>query len=92
VPAVTLGVSTNFILANCLASRSLGNVSVALMSARLLRGRSNETYQVAWDFIAIETPRAGRGACAAMRVSPCSPAASKGREKPNCEGEQHESP
>jgi hypothetical protein len=27
-----------------------------------------------------------------MRVSPCSPAASKGREKPNCEGEQHESP
>jgi hypothetical protein len=30
VPALTFSVSTNFALANCLASRSLGNVSVAL--------------------------------------------------------------
>jgi hypothetical protein len=64
VPAVTLGVSTNFALANCLASRSLRNVSVALMSVRLPRGRSKETYHVPWDLLAME-PSRGSGAALA---------------------------
>jgi hypothetical protein len=42
---MTFGVSTNFAIANFLASRSFGNVSVALASVRFPRGSSNETYQ-----------------------------------------------
>jgi hypothetical protein len=53
VPALTFSVSTNFTLANCLASRSLGNVSVALALFRFPRGRSNETYHVPWDLFAM---------------------------------------
>jgi hypothetical protein len=43
VPALTFGVSTNLALANFLASRSFGNVSVTLARARGFLG-SNETY------------------------------------------------
>jgi hypothetical protein len=46
VPALTFGVSANFFYANFLASRSFGNVSVALTCARFARGSSNETYHV----------------------------------------------
>jgi hypothetical protein len=61
VPAVTFGVSTNFALANILASRSFVNVSVALfVCARLPRGSSNETYHVPWDLLAM---RPSRGLC-----------------------------
>jgi hypothetical protein len=60
VPAVTFGVSTNFALANFLASRSFGNVSVALASPRFPRGGSNETYHVPWDLLAM---RPSRGLC-----------------------------
>jgi hypothetical protein len=45
VPALTFGVSTNFALANFLASRSFGNVLVALTRFRFPRGSTkNETY------------------------------------------------
>jgi hypothetical protein len=53
VPALTFGVSTNFALANSLASRSFGNVSVALAPLRFPRGRSNETYHVPLDLSAM---------------------------------------
>ena len=43
MPALTFGVSTNLALANFLASRSFGNVSVTLACARGFLG-SNETY------------------------------------------------
>ena len=55
MPAVTFGVSTNFALANFLASRSFGNVSVALAIECFRRGTSrdtsNETYHVPWDLL-----------------------------------------
>jgi hypothetical protein len=60
---MTFGVST-FALANFLASRSFGNVSVLLVSARLPRGRSKETYHVPWDLLAME-PSRGSGAALA---------------------------
>jgi hypothetical protein len=53
VPALTFGVSTNFALANFLACRSFGNVSVALVCVRLPGPNSNETYHVAWDLSAM---------------------------------------
>ena len=53
VPALTFGVSTNFALANFLASRSFGNVSVALACVRFPGPRSNETYHVPLDLSAI---------------------------------------
>jgi hypothetical protein len=65
VPAVTFGVSTNFALANCLASRSFGNVSVALASPRFPRCNSNETYHVPWDLLAI---RPSHGAMPSART------------------------
>jgi hypothetical protein len=46
VPAVIFSVSANFPLANCLASRSFGNFSVALACFRLSAPSSNETYHV----------------------------------------------
>jgi hypothetical protein len=47
VPALTFWVSSNFALANFLASRSFGNVSVALPCRRFAGGgSSNETYHV----------------------------------------------
>jgi hypothetical protein len=52
VPAVTLGVSINFALANCLASRSFGNVSAALASPHFRPGSSNETYHAPRDLTA----------------------------------------
>jgi hypothetical protein len=52
VPALTFWVSANFALANFLASRSLGNVSVALPCPRFAGGgSSNETYHVSWDLL-----------------------------------------
>src|ERR1700716_2594014 len=53
VPALTFGVSTNFALANFLASRSFGNVLVALTRFRFPRGSSNETYHVPLDLLAM---------------------------------------
>jgi hypothetical protein len=54
VPALTFIVSTNFALANFLASRSFGNVSVALPCPRFTAdGSSNETYHVSWDLLAM---------------------------------------
>jgi hypothetical protein len=53
VPATTFGVSTNFAFAKFLASRSFGNVSVALASARFPGGSSNETNHVPWDLLAM---------------------------------------
>jgi hypothetical protein len=52
VPAPTFGVSTNLALANFLASRSFGNVSVTLACARGFLG-SNETYHVPLDLPAM---------------------------------------
>jgi hypothetical protein len=53
VPALTFSVSTNFALANFLASSSLRNVSVALARFRFPHGSSNETYHVRWDLLAM---------------------------------------
>jgi hypothetical protein len=53
VPALTFGVSTNFALANFLASRSFGNVLVSLTRFRFPRGSSNETYHVPLDLLAM---------------------------------------
>jgi hypothetical protein len=53
VPALTFGVPTNFALANFLASRSFGNVLVALTRFRFPRGSSNETYHVPLDLLAM---------------------------------------
>ncbi len=53
MPALTFGVSTNFALANFLASRSFGNVLVALTRFRFPRGSSNETYHVPLDLLAM---------------------------------------
>jgi hypothetical protein len=53
VPALTFGVSTNFALAKFLASRSFGNVLVALTRFRFPRGSSNETYHVPLDLLAM---------------------------------------
>jgi hypothetical protein len=53
VPALTFGVSANFALANFLACRSFGNVSVALACVRLPGPSSNETYRVPWDLSAM---------------------------------------
>jgi hypothetical protein len=58
VPALTFSVSTNFVFANLLASRSFGNVSVTLACFRFPGGNSNETYHVPWDLLAMR-PRAG---------------------------------
>lgn len=58
MPAVTFGVSTNFALSNFLASRSFGNVLVALANARFPCGSSNETYHVPWDFLAMRLSQA----------------------------------
>jgi hypothetical protein len=52
VPALTFGVLTNLALANFLASRSFGNVSVTLACARGFSG-SNETHHVPLDLPAI---------------------------------------
>jgi hypothetical protein len=52
-PALRLGVSTNFVLANFFASRSFGNVSVTLACFRFAPGSSNETYLKPWSFSAI---------------------------------------
>jgi len=52
------GVSTNFALANFLAARSFGNVSVALAIECFRRDTSNETYHVPWDFLAMRPSRA----------------------------------
>ncbi len=57
MPALTFGVSTNFALANFLASRSFGNVSVALTRARFPRGSSNETYHVPLGLLAMVPSR-----------------------------------
>jgi hypothetical protein len=58
VPALTFSVSTNFALANFLASCSVGNVSVTLvMCVRCPRASSNETYHVPWDFLAMRPSR-----------------------------------
>ena len=57
MPALTCWVSANFALANFLASRSVGNVSVALGCRRFAHGRSNETYQVPRDLLAMRPPR-----------------------------------
>src|ERR1700722_14419443 len=59
---MTFGVSINFVVANFLASRSFGNVSVALASVRFPRGSSNETYHVPRDLLAMRPPRAGYAA------------------------------
>ena len=48
MPALTFWVSANFALANFLASRSFGNVSVALACVRFPGPSSNETYHVAF--------------------------------------------
>jgi hypothetical protein len=61
VPALTFGVSTNFALANFLASRSFGNVLVALTRFRFPRGSSNETYHVPLDLLAVIPSRGLRG-------------------------------
>ena len=53
MPALTFSVSTNFALANFLASSSLRNVSVALARFRFPHGSSNETYHVRWDLLAV---------------------------------------
>ena len=57
MPALTFGVSTNFALANFLASRSFGNVLVALTRFRFPRGSSNETYHVPRDLLAMRPSR-----------------------------------
>jgi hypothetical protein len=57
VPALIFSESTNFALADCLASRSFGNVSVALALFRFPRGRSNETYHVPWDLLVMRPLR-----------------------------------
>jgi hypothetical protein len=57
VPALTFRASANFALANFLASRSFGNVSVALGCRRFASGRSNETYQVPRDLLAMRPSR-----------------------------------
>jgi hypothetical protein len=58
VPALTFRASANFALAKFLASRSFGNVSVALACRpRLAHGRSNETYHVPRDLLAIRPSR-----------------------------------
>src|SRR5258708_36989384 len=63
VPALTSGVSTNFALANFLASNSFGNVSVAPACARFPGGRSNETYHVPLgDLPAMNPPASYAGA------------------------------
>jgi hypothetical protein len=61
VPALTFGVSTNFAPANFLASRSFGNVLVALTRFRFPRGSSNETYHVPLDLLAVIPSRGLRG-------------------------------
>jgi hypothetical protein len=53
VPALTFWVSANFALANLLASRSFGNVSVALACVRFPGPSSNETYHVPLDLPAM---------------------------------------
>ena len=57
MPALTFSVSTNFALANFLASRSFGNVSVALVCVRFRRRSSNETYHVPRDLLAMRPSR-----------------------------------
>ena len=70
MPAVTFGVSTNFALAKFLASRSLGNISVALASECFLRGTSNETYYVPWDLLAMGPSRGLCRRLTAVRSQP----------------------
>ena len=70
MPAVTFGVSTNFALAKFLASRSLGNISVALASECFLRGTSNETFHVPWDLLAVEPSRGLYRRLTAARLQP----------------------
>ena len=57
MPALTFSVSTNFALANFLASSSLRNVSVALARFRFPHGSSNETHHVRWDLLAMRPSR-----------------------------------
>jgi hypothetical protein len=55
VPALRFRVWANFALANCFASRSFGNISVALANDRFRRrGSSNETYHMPCDLLAIK--------------------------------------
>ena len=53
MPALTFWFSADFALANFLASRSFGNVSVALACVRFPGPSSNETYQVPLDLRAM---------------------------------------
>ncbi len=85
MPALTFGVSTNFALANFLASRSFGNVLVALTRFRFPRGSSNETYHVPLDLLAMIPSRGlrrrltdrgrdlNRGLTKSFRLPPASP-------------------
>src|ERR1700722_16853252 len=70
VPAATFGVSTSFALAKFLASRSLGNVSVALARECFLRGTSNETYHVPWNLLAMGPSRGLCRRLTAVRLQP----------------------
>ena len=54
VPALILTMSSNLSLANCFASRSVGNVSVDRAKDRFpSRGNSNETYQTPFELFAM---------------------------------------
>ena len=64
MPALTFGVLTNFALANFLASRSFGNVSVALVCVRFRSRSSNETYHVPRDLLAMRPSRGYAGGSA----------------------------
>ena len=57
MPELTFWTAANFALANFLASRSFGNVSVALGCRRFAHGRSNETYHVPRDLLAMRPSR-----------------------------------
>jgi hypothetical protein len=66
VPAPTFWVSANFALANFLASRSFGNVSVILACCRFPYGSSYETYQVTLNLSAMIPSRGLRRRRTAM--------------------------
>src|SRR6202022_4282366 len=72
----------HFALANFLASRSLGNVSVALACARFPRGSSNETYHVPWDLSAMTPSRGLRRRLTAVGVR-CQPQRANSHRRPD---------
>jgi len=77
VPAQTVAVSTNFVFANSLASRSFKNVSVTLACFRFpRRGSSNETYHVSWVLLAMI--RCFRGYVGDAEPPPISPSVTSG--------------